>query len=491
MVSYQSEYFPETGTSQASESGYARIIATPKAAGPCTNGSTATFANWPALSSRIRTGIGSAAVIDESAFFMGGTSWNGGTTEPNNWYGFDANGNASAIPDQGDCISGGTTGDLDDEPECDTQNPPAGGSGFQATFKNMVHGYCSTENNSCLDGSPDQVRAVYDTVTVAGIKRGPGCDTTDLSLKDVVFRDGNMTQPCAIAFHKEGQINNLNFINMNSPTSSLVTFQGGSNTWIGGLRLIGGSGGGIGAIQIRSGSQMTLENTSVVGVSGTEPLAISPFDGPIGSVLIHNFRVNGNSRSNTFSAHTKGAITISRMGGAPAGAVNSLRLEDIYYDTNENNSCLVGFDDDAGGAATQTDINRSRVSIDNASINALNGATGAKALCVGDITAALLTAANDTGTGMLLGQTWVPQWNNVRVNGVGIPDQPYTQGAADNVNGGQFDCDVVARGTVVTIGNDKTAIGTCDDTDVNHALEGGGTFKSTCKCGAAGIWAAF
>jgi len=73
-----------------------------------------------------------------------------------------------------------------------------------------------------------------------------------------------------------------------------------------------------------------------------------------------------------------------------------------------------------------------------------------------------------------------------------IPDHPTVVTAADNTDEGPHDCDVLAKHTKVWIYDDPTAVGTCDDTDANGALEGGAAagarYTSCCVCDGAGTW---
>jgi hypothetical protein len=492
-VQYTNEVFPENGTSGTLDTSYGIVTAVPKAA-TCgdANFGTFTFSNWPGLASQIRTGIGAIAfVLDEQAVQMNGTAWEGGTWSPNNWFRYDANKNG--ISDPGDCLSGGTESETDDEPECDAQNPPSNNGAMEPTFKNLVHSNCSAEINSCMDGN-DYFHGIYENMTLDRVQRSSLCDLTDVDMRNVMIRDSFPAQACAVAFHNDGRIDGLNFWNVKSSSGSLLQIQAGVNTAIARIRFEGGSAPGLGALNILGpADQVSIEDVEFIGIAG-EPIYISAINGPLGTIQLHNIRASGNIRPSANSAHGQALVTIGRAAGGAGSAVNSIQMSNLQYSSGVANNCLVQFDDDTGAANTQTDINRSRVAIRDGAINSLNGVAGARAICIADLNA--VNGNSTTDTGIFL-QRFIPTWQNLTVNGVPIADQPYPDTSAAGVN----NCNLgqaalgdpptvnthTAPGTFVMIHDDTVANQTCTGAGT-HVLTGGGTFRSVCKCLTTGLW---
>jgi hypothetical protein len=156
---------------------------------------------------------------------------------------------------------------------------------------------------------------------------------------------------------------------------------------------------------------------------------------------------------------------------------------------------LIALDDDTGGAAQPVDIARSHLRVTNSQMAQLRGVTGGKVFCVADETAGAIIATGGGGadTGLFL-QRFIPSWENVRIDGVPIADQPLTETTAAAVN----TCSVLGNvnntvathtnpGTFVMINDDTAAAQTCTGAGTNN-LTGTGTFRSVCKCLTTGLW---
>jgi hypothetical protein len=185
-------------------------------------------------------------------------------------------------------------------------------------------------------------------------------------------------------------------------------------------------------------------------------------------VILNNIRATGNNLANAGTGHAVALVTLARDFGTTS-AINSIQLSNLNFSTRQNNPCLVAFDDDAGGTATQIDVNRARLSINESSINNLGSSTGAKAFCVGDLNSVHLDASNDTG---ILAQRVRPTWRGIRVNGAGIPDKDWpTMVLADAGT-----CAPDKKGQIVEVYDHNAT--TCPGTPTFTA----GTSRTTCKC---------
>ena len=197
-----------------------------------------------------------------------------------------------------------------------------------------------------------------------------------------------------------------------------------------------------------------------------------------------------------YATYGKSLITLGRLGsinnpyvGPPFlwFPLRNFVFNDIHMETASNDVCLFMFDHATGGDDTTINLNRTQFSITDSSIDALNGATGVKAICALGIGSTVTggtdasNASNDLGISTLQHQ---PTWHNVRENGVPLPEGPPMVAAAS-----AGDCNALSHGTLVKI-YDDTAVGACTDAGTNGILDGGGTTVSTCECNGAGAWKA-
>lgn len=498
MVQFNPEGFPENGaSSDVQEVGYARINAvTATATGCSANNQNAAFQSYPAVSAGIRNGIGAqAAILDEALWEHNAAPMRGGTWSPNNYYGLDLNGNNASDP--GDCLSGNTVSISDDEPECDVNEGLSMMSAMQGKLERFAVANCSGQPNdgigSCFDGNVWSLQNQADNVTLVQSRRGAWADLSDISMKDFIVRDSPVTAAGVnngvnIGFVSGARVDGLYFYN--ATATNLVFLSQGHNIHINHVRFESTNGNGF-QLDYADGTSISdvqfLSHTGLLALVYTELANAEQF----GPISFFNWSATGNN--NLYNGgNVLAAIALSRLGGGDGtgvGATSSgVYIDNVNVNSNSTNLCLVSFDDDGtAGDGGPINVYRSKWRITNSSINNLNGTTGAKPICV-RAHSGFTDSSTETG---IFNERFQPSWVNLRANGVPIADQPYPQTQADNVNNGGFDCDVIDRGTVVHITNDITATGTCGDTDANHALEGGSTFRSICKCGAAGAWAPF
>ena len=491
--------FPETGGSTGgSEASLAQIISAPRSTSGCTNGETiaADSFKWPVRASKIPAGTGSLVIIDDNESDGGLTGgWSGYTWSPNNYYGRDLDNDT--VSDPGDCLSGGDGSATNDEPECDDAEGPTLYGGMRHVISNAVHAYCSavpTQGGfSCFDGDTLSFNQQANGLIVHNPKRGYLGDLSDVRMRDFVLRDcpfsSAITGGVNTAFVSFSRVDGFTIENCHVPT--IISTGSARSVRITNGEFIGTSGT---AIQVLSGNGVQINNLRFASHRGLT-FEISPWT-ELGSITIANIVAGGRMQfSGAAGAPPEAFISWSRL-YATSGHENPLRqltIDNVHVSTVTSNGCLLWLDDDTSPAeGGPIETQRRKITLQNSSIDGLNGATGQRVVCVdviwtnetGDCwlsSGGVCDALDDQG---IFTQRYTPVLRNNFQNGVPFPDQPWPVMNASEAG----DCDDVGRvGSTVRIVDDTSA-GACADGGGDGILDGTGTAVSVCVCRGSTVW---
>ncbi len=493
VIQYRREIFPESGTLVASsESGYGVI--SDGTTNACGNGDAVTFTNWPLPASRLQTATGFMYPIDQSIFAHHGAVWSDMVVAANNYYGFDADGDG--ISDPGDCLSAATTSLADDEPECDTGDGLTPMAGDNGVIRNVISAYWGAggsdgdDGRSALDGDIEGRRQKLEQFTLTDVYRGPLTDLSDVIFENVVFKNFVTGAGVNVGFTSNGEAGNFRI--ENGYAFQLIRAVSGHQLRIHDVDIYN-SKALYCAIRIDLAADgLQIDHVRFSGVDA--PWVCLWPDERFGPISIHNLTGTGRNvvgSATTASNLPNGFILLTR-GDADVNSFNSemaeVTISDVDVDTVTAEACLVSTDDAVPPNSEQIDVNRSRFTIRDSSIQGLNGTTGQRVVCndvmggTGEVGATPRSDASDDQG--ILNQRYVPVMLNNSANGVAWPDQPYRQVAEASV----ANCSTAgAMGGVVVHIFDDTAAGACADTAGNFT--GGGTARSICKCNpTTGLW---
>jgi hypothetical protein len=476
--------FPETGAAWHTENS---TMATVKAVSgeACGSGVAMETYAWPFTATKVTNSIlRSFLVADWERWYNAGGGISRVTLSPNQYYGRDID--DDAVSDIGDCLSGGQDSWNDDEPGCEYSSLIGLHSSFLGGFDDIVVGYSS---GSSVDGSPFGFLTKLHNSLIQYATRGSLIDASNWDLFKNIWYRNDASNGFSVNFTHGGKIQDQKFIENTAGT--LINTQFGKGLWMDGLYFAGNRAAAL--IAIHHATDLHISNVIAEGNTG-QLFTIFPAYA-MANVTIDGVRAY--SQVN-FGGGFRGRslISLGRLGlinnpyvGAPYlwFPLRNFVFNDIHMETASNDVCLFMFDHATGGDDPTINLNRTQFSITDASIDALNGATGVKALCALGMGSTVTggtnatDASSDLGIGTLQHQ---PTWHNVRENGVPLPEGPPMVAAAS-----AGDCNTLAQGTLVKI-YDDIAVGACTDAGMNGILDGGGTTVSTCECNGAGAWRA-
>ena len=501
LLAYAQLDFPEAGTAinVPAEANRARIIDAPRASCGGSN-QTVSFGPrlWPARSSVIPVGTGGmyALELNEMEGNLTGGLENF-TWSQNNYYRYDADGDG--ISDPGDCLSGLTAASLtDDEPECDDAEGPTLYGGFRHKIENVVLANCSTHPDgggfSCFDGDTASFGHFAKRIVFQTPRRGYLTDLSDVRMENVRVENcttGEMSQGMNVSFVSVAEFNGLSF--SHCIMSPLVSMAVGRQFKARDVEFIGTTGIGFG---IRRGNSVTLEQFRFASHKGPW-VAIEPVN-EIGTVNILNFSGSGQNEGNfSQAAYPAGFFFFGRAFQTSGweNPVRNVNIRNVSIETSQSSSCGIFFDDDVTPTEGPIDITRANFTIENFSMDGLNGATGLKPVCVDTVcTGEAGDCCGNCNAGTEQGiftHKYLPVMRNVKVDGVPWGEQPWPTMPATAPITAAGDCDDTGRtGSVVRIVND-TAGGACADGGADGVLDGGGSAVSICKCLPSTSWAAY
>ena len=494
-VTYENEFFPETGSTFVTEGNWGRASAASLAV--CnTTGETWTWEAWPAYQSNLATGSGTTfSFVDPFSIDGAGGGIFGGNFSPNNWYGLDLD--KDGVCEPGDCCSGGTVSQIDgvgDEAGCDTADGLSLMGGENYVIDGVTLHHCQAgppASNSCLDGDTLSRTQIATNLVILNGKRGFLADLSDDRIENLLVDGGLYEAGLNTNFTSHGKISNATFRNFTVTGGTVMSSGiGRAARW---ENLDFDSTISQRVLQIRHTSGALLENIRFNSVTGTL-LSIWPIDSVNGPITLRNWSNTGNwTAFSGCGACPTAAIEISRAYQDSVDFVcEPILIDNVQIHSSYPDTCLLWLDDDTQGAESNINLGRPQVTLQNSAITGINGATGQKVVCVAETTFGAYADCNDTAgvcnalddTG-ILNERFVPVMTNNSANRVPIPDLPWKQQSEATVP----DCSVGGpmEGVIVQIHDDITSRGNCADTAGN--LTGGGAFRSLCKCNAtSGGW---
>jgi hypothetical protein len=436
-------------------------------------------------------------VTNSERAFNNGGEWTGMNLMPAHYIGSTVCGNGA-----GD-VTGYSAGT--NEIECDEIELVALGAGTGGRFHhNSIYnagGDAGSWFFATIDGNS---AALHTEVDHNYMKNGFGLGTDSSAWwwHDNVWEDWETDSGGIIAanFHHGGLMENEIFRRITG--SHLMQCQGGYGgvyrDWI-----IEKSDFGVGGIRTNGCINATFDGFRWFGLTSGNVVAVdseTTADQAWGNKFL-NFTVQGWAGANS---KPLGAITFTDYNSSSwEGAIGThifenWRVQTISDNSAGGNTCLVFLDagsgadgDAANGSGRSVDEDRKNLHLRNLDLETMGAAGTHHAICAGD-DGTNIQEADDAGMLTWKGLTGeMPVWQNLSVDQVPIPDNPWKSISAAQAG----DCGGFIDGIVVRV-YDDTAVGACTDAGADGILDGGGSSSSVCVCDPAGdsadgAWAAF
>jgi hypothetical protein len=377
------------------------------------------------------------------------------------------------------CCTGKQAGSCaGEEAGCDGGEAIAFGAAYKGGYDNVSVWYSGgSRAYSGVDGVPGAIEGHLQRSLYSRGEREMA-DASGWIFKDNTWRDSQCGgTPCIkVGFTPNFVMEGDRFIDIHSGTS-LIAWEKARLTILRNLKFYGTSGNN-GLFRCDYG----CGNTLIDGIWGYgnrgSLVTISPQDNyTVWNFVLRNVFLTAH-QIDRISPWMYGAIVFTDYDGNATydtGDVKGASFDEIHVEDWGNDSCLLALGGGTGdesdaqdGQGRNIDDIRHTISLTNSSLDHF-GSGVAYGVCLGNASAGEHEADERLGD-------WhdsvggMPRLENNWVNGVRQPDWPGTE-AADNTNGGLFDCDLLPQGY-----------------RVNGALEGGGAITSCCECDGAGTW---